>query len=149
MTEDQRPKAVGGGTSGFNVKPSAPANPLRKDRRKETGGIGESAAAAYLAERGYAVLERNWRCRTGELDAVALDGATLVVVEVRTRRAGGRFGSAAESVDLRKQRQVRLTAQVYLQQARRDTGRVRFDVIAVTLAADGKVGELKHYIGAF
>jgi Holliday junction resolvase-like predicted endonuclease len=66
------------------------------DRRKQTGRQGEDTAAVYLLEKGYRIIERNWVCRTGELDIMAQDGDILVFVEVRARR-GKRFGPPEES----------------------------------------------------
>ncbi|MDF2924759.1 MAG: YraN family protein [Paenibacillaceae bacterium] len=130
-------------------------NPERspaKDGRKALGQWGEERAAAYLSGSGLTIMERNWRARSGEIDIIAQDGETIVFVEVRTRRPGGRFGTAEESVDLRKQRQVRETAQIYLHAARKHGLPCRFDVIAVT--AEGQYGGaaapvLKHIAGAF
>jgi len=62
----------------------------RPDRRKERGAAAEEAAARYLESQGCQVLERNWRCRTGEIDLIARDGEVLVFVEVRSRRTGSR-----------------------------------------------------------
>lgn len=127
----------------------------KKDSRRSIGLYGEREALDYLAGKGYAILHTNWRCRSGELDIVAQSGPTIIIVEVRTRRAGGRFGTAVESVDARKQFQVRATAEVYLAVNKRHDSRVRFDVIAITLAeiaADPVVYEtieLKHVESAF
>lgn len=122
----------------------------RNSNRKQTGKLGEDAACRYLEQAGYTVAERNWRCRSGEIDLIAYRGDRLVFVEVRTRRAGGRFGTAAESVNLKKQRQVRETALVYLRSAGKAAVPVRFDVIAVQLNAAGDtVLECRHYEHAF
>ena len=63
----------------------------------ELGTYGERIAAAYLTDAGLRLLDRNWRCREGEIDLVALDGRTLVIVEVKTRRGTG-FGDPLEAV---------------------------------------------------
>ncbi|MBW7461085.1 YraN family protein, partial [Paenibacillus sepulcri] len=77
-------------------------------------------------------------------------GAELVFVEVRTRKSGGRFGTAAESVDARKQRQVRTIAEVYMQATGTHGMPVRFDVIAVMVdRGSGSVVELNHIEAAF
>ncbi len=75
---------------------------------------------------------RNFRLRLGEIDIVAVDGATLAIIEVRTR-SSERFGGAAASVDGRKQLKLKRTTQILLQR-RKDLAAlpVRFDVIAVT-----------------
>ncbi|CAG0930904.1 partial hypothetical protein, partial [Planctomycetaceae bacterium] len=62
------------------------------------GKQGEDEAAAFLEGKGYAVLERNYRCRYGEIDIVARDGRTVVFVEVKTR-GSDRFGTPTASVD--------------------------------------------------
>ena len=102
------------------------------DRRRLLGGRGEAIAVRYLMERGFRILHRNWRCRSGELDIVADDGEELVFVEVRTRRHTGTKGTAEESVDFRKQRRVRETALVFMRQHRLLHRKMRFDVVTVT-----------------
>ncbi len=97
----------------------------------ETGGCGEDRAARALRERGYRVVERNFRCRQGELDAVAYDGGTLVFVEVRTRR-DARHGGARFACGATKQRQVARVAAAYVSIRRPRFDRCRFDVVAVT-----------------
>jgi putative endonuclease len=119
------------------------------------GTAAEEAAAAYLQERGCDIVARNWRCRTGEIDLVARDGAVLVFVEVRSRTAPTRYGTALEAVTPRKCLQVRQTAEVYLRMTGTTGSPVRFDVAAVTFGTDGTdgtdgtVNELKHIPGAF
>ncbi|HEV8633257.1 MAG TPA: YraN family protein [Chloroflexota bacterium] len=109
------------------------------------GRLGERAAVAYLQSRGYRILATNWRTRFGEIDVVAEQGGTLVFVEVRTRRTGG-FGTAAESVDGRKQRQLVLMAQQYLQR-HAPTAPARIDVITVS-ASPRAPAAVEHFIGA-
>jgi putative endonuclease len=124
--------------------------PGRKDNRRTVGKAGEEAAAAFLESEGYTLLHRNWRCRSGEIDIVAGMEETIVFVEVRTRTSEGRFGTAAESVDSRKQLQVRSTAQVYLHTHKLFGCAIRFDVIALTLErGTGVVNGLKHIKAAF
>ncbi|HYX97629.1 MAG TPA: YraN family protein, partial [Geodermatophilus sp.] len=72
----------------------------------DLGARGERIAAAHLTDSGLRVLDRNWRCREGELDIVARDGDTLVFCEVKTRRAVG-FGHPVEAVGHAKQRRLR------------------------------------------
>jgi len=113
--------------------------------RLETGRLGERAAVAYLRARGYRIVATNWRTRFGEIDVVAEQAGTLVFVEVRTRRTTG-FGTAAESVDGRKQRQLVLMATQYLQR-NAPTASARIDVITVS-AAPHAPPEVEHLIGA-
>ena len=79
------------------------------------GRWGEELAARELRARGYEILASRWRCRFGEIDLIAADGAYLCFVEVKLRRTDA-FGSAGAFVDRRKQKKLRATAQLYLAQ---------------------------------
>jgi putative endonuclease len=109
------------------------------------GRYGEDAAARHLLEVGFTVLERNWRCRIGEIDIVALDGDTLVVVEVKTRRGIG-FGAPLEAVTVRKAERLARLGVEY----RRSTGLpptpVRIDLVGVLLPRRGAV-QIEHVAG--
>lgn len=112
--------------------------PRRGPRRGSTGADstsargrrGEDLAAAHLGEQGFVLLERNFRCRLGELDIVARDGDTLVFVEVRSRASGG-YGDPLETVNARKQKRLARVAQVYLSRRRPKFSGCRFDVIGI------------------
>jgi putative endonuclease len=121
------------------------------DGRRRLGRRGEDVAAEHLAARGLVVLDRNWRCREGELDLVAADGARLVVAEVKARSGTG-YGVPAEAVTPPKAARVRRLAQRWLAErhARGEPGfdEVRFDVVAVLLAP-GAAPRVEHYEGAF
>lgn len=97
------------------------------------GAYGERVAARYLTDAGMQVLDRNWRCRLGELDIVALDGSCLVVCEVKTRRSMT-YGSPLEAVTVRKAARLRRLAASWLVE-HADTGvhitDVRVDVVGV------------------
>ena len=116
------------------------------DGRRETGRRGEDVAAAFVAGLGMRVVVRNFRCRAGEIDVVAMDGDTVVFVEVRTR-AGTGFGTPLESVDRRKQAQVGRVARHFLSARGWHERSARFDVVGVRLDADPPVVE--HVRGAF
>ncbi|MDD5033209.1 MAG: YraN family protein [Methylococcaceae bacterium] len=94
------------------------------------GKQAEDAALAHLQSQGLHLIERNYRCRAGEIDLVMRDGPRLVFVEVRYR-ADLRFGGALESVDWRKRAKLIATASLYLA-ARRIDRPSRFDVVAVS-----------------
>jgi putative endonuclease len=104
---------------------------MSTDPRHQRGAGAEQLAADYLQTQGLAVLERNLRCKGGELDLVCLDHGVLVVVEVR-QRARVDFGGAPASVNGRKQRKIIRAARFFLQRraAWRDCA-LRFDVVAL------------------
>jgi putative endonuclease len=114
--------------------------------RSTEGTAGEAAAARYLTERGYHVLERNFRCRGGEIDLIALDGGTLVFVEVKLRRTLAR-GTPIEAVTAIKQARVRKAAQQYLGFCGRVFSRIRFDVICIMKTP--KTTDITHMKAAF
>ena len=74
-----------------------PQKPPPPDHRSALGSYGERVAVRALTDAGFSVLDRNWRCRDGELDVVARDGDALVFCEVKTRTGTG-FGHPAEAV---------------------------------------------------
>jgi putative endonuclease len=117
-------------------------------RRKARGRKGEEEAARYLAGQGYCLLERNFRCPHGEMDIIALDGRTLVFVEVRSR-ATDNFGLPQESVGRQKQARLRRVARYYLAASGGHRGPVRFDVLAIKYGLNGRVEFLEHIKNAF
>ena len=98
--------------------------------RQQLGRIGEELAVEELGRRGYAIVERRYRTRCGEIDIVAEDDGTLVFVEVKAR-ATGEFGTAAEAVTRRKQLKLVSMAIDYLARARVKNRPCRFDVVAI------------------
>jgi putative endonuclease len=111
------------------------------------GGYGERVAVAHLVEQGMVVLDRNWRCRTGEIDIILRDGPELVFCEVKTRRSD-RFGSPAEAVTRSKVRRLRRLAAEWLAQAGLRAPTVRFDVVSVRPQPAG-AAHVEHVRGAF
>lgn len=97
--------------------------------RVAQGKAYEDLACRYLQQQGLRLLERNFRCRGGELDLIMREREFLVFVEVRSRRST-RYGSAAETVTLRKQRRLARAAALYLQRYRIDAP-CRFDIVAI------------------
>jgi putative endonuclease len=95
------------------------------------GADAEARAVALLLDRGYRIVERNFRCRSGELDVIAFDGDVLCFVEVRSR-ANGDHGDAAEMVGRRKQSQVSRVALHFISLRNPVFHRSRFDVVAIT-----------------
>jgi putative endonuclease len=106
-------------------------------RRQRLGALGEEVAARRLQELGYAILQRNYRCAAGEIDIVAMDGGTLILVEVRTRR-GDRMGTPEESIGPHKRAKMIEVAQTYVSE-REYAGDWRMDVVAVAVGTGGRV----------
>jgi putative endonuclease len=113
----------------------------------DLGPRGERIAAAYLTDAGLRVLDRNSRCRDGELDIVAREGDALVFCEVKTRRAVG-FGHPVEAVGPAKQRRLRTLAQRWLAAHDEHAPDLRFDVVGVLVRPHGPA-LVTHLRGAF
>jgi putative endonuclease len=113
----------------------------------ELGSRGETIAAVYLTDAGLSVLDRNWRCRDGELDIVAREGSAIVFCEVKTRRATG-FGHPVEAVTPAKQRRLRVLAQRWLAAHDEHAPDLRFDVVGVLVRPTGPA-LVTHLRGAF
>jgi putative endonuclease len=114
------------------------------DLRTKLGDFGEQAAAAYLAKRGYQLIARKWRCAAGEIDLLMRDGATLVFVEVRTRR-GDDLGLAEESVGPAKRAKLVALAYAYLDTVGApDDLPWRIDVVALNVDRSGRAAGLRH-----
>lgn len=99
--------------------------------QREKGREYERKAAEYLESLGWTILERNYRCRTGEIDLIAADGDTLVFAEVKYRRTAG-CGNPAEAVDGRKQYTICRVSDYYRMKHQIPYSRpCRFDVVAI------------------
>ena len=99
--------------------------------RQQQGAAAEDNACRYLEQQGLRLIERNYRCRLGEVDLIMEEGKSTVFVEVRFR-SNPNYGSGAESVDYRKQQKLIATASHYLQKyPQRARQPARFDVISI------------------
>ncbi len=115
--------------------------------KKETGRKGEDKAALYLIEQGYIIVQRNYRCRWGEVDIICRKGSQLVFVEVRVKTSS-RFGEPEESITDRKIAKIRKTAFEYMTENPAVKFRsFRFDFIGITGSGDSM--KLNHIEGAF
>ncbi len=110
------------------------------------GQAGEDAACAFLVAQGLRVVERNYRCRAGEIDVVARDGATTAFVEVK-QRAGASHGAAVEAVTAGKRRRIVRAARLYAAQHGLSDSPLRFDVVAIDWTPDGV--RVRHDTNAF
>lgn len=102
----------------------------------DLGQQGEAIAANYYRQRGYLLLNHNYRTRMGELDLILYKEGTLVFAEVKTR-AGKMLAPPASAVDIHKQRRLWLAAQNYLQNSPYSDAPMRFDVVEVMPAETG------------
>lgn len=109
---------------------------------RAVGASYEQEAGAYLERKGYQVLEYNFRCKGGEIDLIARDGATIVFCEVKYRRDGAK-GHPYEAVTFKKQRTISRCALAYLCRTKRTGAACRFDVISI------EGGKWAHYRNAF
>lgn len=116
--------------------------------RQIFGRLGEHLAARHLADKGYRIVESNYKNRFGEIDIVAMDGETIVFVEVKARRSA-RFGSARASVSRAKQRKISMVALAYLKEKGGTGKKARFDVVAVHLHAAGPEESVEVIKNAF
>lgn len=107
------------------------------DANKEFGRKGEELAAKELKRQGYSVLEKNYRTAVGELDIIAMDGETLVFVEVKSRRDDS-FGPPELSVTHHKRRQIARAALLYIGRKRKHNAPCRFDVVGIYPGGEGK-----------
>jgi putative endonuclease len=115
--------------------------------RQRLGKSGEETVADFLNKKGYTILVKNYRCKVGEIDIIAKNGPVLVFIEVKTRSGLG-YGSPAEAVTPRKQRQISRAAQWYLAEQQLLDVPARFDVITV-LGVDPACGRIEHIDNAF
>jgi putative endonuclease len=106
------------------------------DKRQALGISGENLACDELRRRGYAIIERRYRTRFGEIDIIARDGQTMVFVEVKARVSDD-FGGAAAAVTTWKQRRIAHMAIDYLARQRLHDCPCRFDVVAIDFEPTG------------
>jgi putative endonuclease len=113
------------------------------DPRRRLGQWGENVAALHLESAGYALIERNWRCRGGEIDLVARDGETVVFVEVKTRR-GRDFGAPEEALTPRKARKLMTLGEQYVVDHDLVDVDWRIDLVAIELDERGRLLRCDH-----
>ncbi len=109
------------------------------------GRQGEDLAASYLAGAGLQILARNWRCKDGEIDIVALDKRVLVICEVKTR-SGVRFGTPLEAVTRQKAFRLRRLAVRWITARGLTVELIRIDVVGVLRTGSGEF-RIEHVRG--
>ena len=96
----------------------------------KNGAIGETRAVEFLKKQKYKIIDRNYRCRQGEIDIIARDKKTIVFVEVKARESG-EFGQPSEYVTKSKIDKLKKAAQLYLHENEMDDANARFDVVEI------------------
>jgi putative endonuclease len=110
---------------------------VRVNAKDVLGQQGEQIAASFLADAGLMILERNWRCKEGEIDIVAVEGKTLVICEVKTR-SGLRFGSPIEVITRQKAWRLRKLAVLWVNAHDVIFEEIRIDIVGVLRAVSGE-----------
>jgi len=116
-------------------------------KSKELGRRGEEIAVNFLKNQGYKIIERNYRCRRGEIDIIAQDNEEVVFIEVKTRWSL-RYGLPEEAVSFYKRKHIIKVGLIYLQQHRFEEVNSRFDVVSILMEGE-KVKEVKLIKNAF
>ena len=115
-------------------------------QKQIVGKEGEEIAEGYLKNKGFRMVERNYRCRGGEVDLIALDRRVIVFVEVKARNDAS-FGSPLESVHPRKQQRMTRAALIFLSEHKLHHRDARFDVVGISF--DGGKPVVEHVQNAF
>lgn len=118
------------------------------ERPRTLGGAGEEAAEDFLENLGYVVVARGERDRLGEIDLIAVDGRTVVFVEVKTRKSH-EAGHPLEAISAVKQRRLTRLAMGFLQRYQLLECSARFDVIAITWPDEDEPPQIEHLRNAF
>jgi len=115
---------------------------------KDIGALGEDISENHLKDLGYKILDKNFRCRCGEIDLIAVNKGYICFIEVKTRY-GINFGIPAESIIASKQHKIYKTAQVYILMKNIINSNFRFDVIEVILNSNNNDFLVNHIEDAF
>jgi putative endonuclease len=118
------------------------------DTNQKKGSIGEDISADYLINSGYFILERNFRCKKGEIDIIAKDKDYLTFIEVKTRSSNF-YGSPGEAVNFTKKQRIYKSAQLYILTNRLFDCKFRFDVVEVILRKNNTASSIKIIKDAF
>ena len=121
---------------------------LRPPQKRSLGELGERAAAKFLRRKKYRVVDRNVRFQQGEIDIVAVDGKTIVFVEVKTRSSTLK-GEPWEAVDQAKQEKILKAASIYLNREGLNGQKTRFDIVSVTWNDHERLPQIEHLEDAF
>jgi len=115
---------------------------------QQLGRLGEKTATGFLIEKGYRILQKNYRCKIGEIDIIAVQNEYIVFVEVKSRFLGKDRINPLISVTKAKQKRIRTIGSLYLAQNNIIHQQPRFDVIAITFESNTRYS-LEHIENAF
>ena len=118
-----------------------------RSRNQRLGKLGEDMACVYLQDNNFVIVERNWKCNFGEADIIATEDGTLIFIEVKTR-SEAYSGLPEYAVTAERRARYEKIAISYLEQNKRPSGRVRFDVIAIKMMGEQQC-LLRHHRDAF
>ncbi len=122
-------------------------------QKSQTGKTGEQIAANYLKNKGYSIIEMNFKNdsgrRIGEIDIIARDGDEIVFVEVKTREHKYGHTLPEENISYAKLRKLAKIAQIYLRQKKSEDSPYRFDAISIWLDNDARMAKIKHIPSIF
>ncbi|MCB2288371.1 YraN family protein [Clostridium sp. CS001] len=119
-----------------------------KSFNKDIGSLGEDISEGYFENLGYNILDKNFRCKCGEIDLIVVNNGYICFVEVKTRY-GINFGIPAESVSFSKQHKIYKTAQMYIMTRHIVNFNFRFDVVEIILNHDNNDFLINHIEDAF
>lgn len=120
---------------------------MKNSTTRKLGTKGEDHATRYLYEMGYDIVVRNWRCKVGEIDLIAIQDDELVFIEVRSRQGNEALNQAAESITPKKQERLLKLAEIYTaENPHENIKTTRIDVLVIAL--DGENGTIEHYQNA-
>ncbi|GAA1633607.1 YraN family protein [Leucobacter chromiireducens] len=125
--------------------PAALASPNHVARPLTLAARGEALAAEYLAHQGFAILDRNWHSRYGEIDLLAREGSTVIAVEVKTRSGTG-FGDPLTAITARKAARLRRLLFEWLRAQRVRSEHLRIDAVGIVLRP-GRAPQIDHLRG--
>lgn len=115
---------------------------------KDIGFLGENIAETYLKQTGYTILERNFRCKLGEIDIIGKNDNYICFIEVKTR-CNSLYGSPGEAINYTKRIKIYNTAKMYIYKEKLFKLNFRFDVIEILLNTHNKISSIKLIKDAF
>ena len=118
------------------------------DSPQEVGAKGEKLAVKFLKRKGYRIVQRNYRCKLGEIDIVAQQSGTIVFVEVKARQTQ-EFGPPQYAITAAKKKQISRVALWYIKDKKVTEQTCRFDVIGITFSPESRKPRVEHIENAF